>query len=559
VNFFINEFSILSPTEKKAFNEKFEEKINLVIGEKDSGKSSLARSILYTLGCDVRNLDFISKMPENIYIIDFNIDENNYLLIRKKLKGGKGKNFFKIIRNRDEIKNFYDTKGFKDYLNDIMGIELVTTDRENRETKLYPNHIFLPFYTDQDFSWQSYLTSTFTGIPFINNYKKIILEYFTGARSNEYYKLQLQKNILNSRLIERDALIKSKELIIEENNKNIKIIENINIEEFQRQYEYALNMYNNIVETEHKLKRELNEKIYKKNSLLEMKVKLDSSIDEIINQELGEKCPNCKQEIHKDMEENYKLLLTQQNLIKEREKLNMYLEEAEEEISYSMSNVKNIKYENVELRNKLNADAEIIKLSDRANSYALNQVNEKLLDEVSKLRVLRDKDQESLEKVEKSLNDLNKINVAKEYKELMIKAFEDLEIPFAYKNYYVSNLESVNIMLSGATKVQAYIAQYLSIYRMAINAENTINIPMFIDTFLKDDFNGQEKDRTSKYIFNNLKDNFQSFIFISNNEQTIESISSYEYNEIDLVGRGNLLNKDYNSIYDRYVELLKEA
>ena len=559
MNFFINEFSILSPTEKKAFNEKFEEKINLIIGQKDSGKSSLARSILYTLGCDVRSFDFLHKMPENIYIIDFNIDENNYLLIRKKLKNGRGKNFFKIIRNRGEVKKFYDTKGFKDYLNAIMGIEIDITDKNNEKTKFYPNHIFLPFYTDQDYSWQNYLSGTFTGISFISNYKKIILEYFTGARSNEYYKLQLEKNRLNRRLLEKEALIKSKELIIEENNKNIKVIENIDIESFQRQYQYALDVYRNIIETEHKLKGELNEKIYKKNSLLEMKSKLDSSINEIIEQELGEECPNCKQKIYKDIEENYKLLLTQQNLIKEREKIEMYLKDVEEEIQHSMINVKNIRYKNVELRNRLDADGKIINLSDRANSYALNKVNEKLLDEITSLRLRRDKDQEELEKVEKSLNNLNKIDVAKEYKTLMIKAFKDLEIPFSYRNYYVSNLESVNIELSGATKVQAYIAQYLSIYQIAIDAKNTINIPMFIDTFLKDDFNVYEINRTSKYIFNELKDKFQSFIFISNNEQTIEAISSYEYNEIDLVNKWSLLNKDYNLIYKQYEELLKEV
>ncbi|CAG9359593.1 hypothetical protein [Clostridium perfringens] len=557
MDFFINEFSILSPTEKKAFNEKFSGKINLIIGEKDSGKSSLARSILYTLGCDVKSFDFEATMPENIYIIDFNIQENNYILIRRKLKTGRGKNFFKIVKNNNEIKTFYDTKLFKDYLNDIMKIEFLTKKKNGELTKLYPNHIFLPFYTDQDFSWQDYLKDTFKYIEFIKNYKKIILEYFVGARSNEYYKLQLEKSTLNNELDEIRAMIRSKKSIIKENNRNIKIIENIDVEEFKKQYEYFLKIYNNVINKEHRLKKELNEKIYKKNSFMEMKNKINSSINEIIEGELEQNCPNCKQKIEKDIEENYKLFLTQQNLIKEREKICMYINDIEEEINNSIDKIKDIKYENFELRNKLDSDQKIISLTDRANSYALNQVNEKLVKDISGLEKLNEIKQKELENVEKCLNKLNDSDFATEYKKLMISSFEQLEIPFSYKNYYVSNLESVNIMLSGATKVQAFIAQYLSIYKMIINEENTINIPIFIDTFLKDDFNNQEIYRTSKYIFDNLKDNFQSFIFISNNEETIKSISNYEYNKLVLNGKRNLLSKNYDSIYSKYIYFIK--
>ncbi len=74
-----------------------------------------------------------------------------------------------------------------------MGIEVVTMGIDKKETQLYPNHIFLPFYTDQDNSWQDYMDSTFNGIKFIKNHRKVVLEYFTGARPNEYYRLNLKK------------------------------------------------------------------------------------------------------------------------------------------------------------------------------------------------------------------------------------------------------------------------------------------------------------------------------------------------------------------------------
>lgn len=556
MNFIINEFTILAPSIKKAFNQTFKRNINLIVGVKDSGKTTLVRSMLYTLGCDVKGFDFIDKYPSNIYIIDFNIDDDKFILIRKRIKDGRGKNFFKIIKNNIEIFTFFDTSNYKEFLNKIMKIEVVTRGKDKTETTLYPNHIFLPFYTDQDNSWQNYLSGTFNGIVFIDNYKKVILEYFTGARPNEYYGLQLEKTNLVNQLDDLNALIKSKELIIKENINNIKIIENIDVEDFKKQYDFFLKMYNNILNSEHELKKELNEKIYKKNSYLDIKSKVTQSIDSFIESELTNTCPNCEQIIHNIMEDNYKLYQAKENLINERDKLNMYLKDIESEISITLKELNNLKEEDQSLKSKLDTTAKLVNLNDRADSYALNRVNSKLENEIDKLRIERDKKNESLEITKKELSELNKYDVSTKYQELMISSFIELGVPFSYNNYYTSNLESVKISLSGATKVQAYIAQYLSIYQMITNNDKCITIPMFIDTFLKDDFNLQEIQKTTKYIFNTLIDKEQSFIFIADNEQTLDSVKNYNINKIFLDAPSSILTDGYEKNYTKYEEYM---
>lgn len=556
MNFIINEFTILAPSIKKAFNQTFKRNINLIVGVKDSGKTTLVRSMLYTLGCDVKGFDFIDKYPSNIYIIDFNIDDDKFILIRKRIKDGRGKNFFKIIKNNIEIFTFFDTSNYKEFLNKIMKIEVVTRGKDKTETTLYPNHIFLPFYTDQDNSWQNYLSGTFNGIVFIDNYKKVILEYFTGARPNEYYGLQLEKTNLVNQLDDLNALIKSKELIIKENINNIKIIENIDVEDFKKQYDFFLKMYDNILNSEHELKKELNEKIYKKNSYLDIRSKVTQSIDSFIESELTNTCPNCEQIIHNIMEDNYKLYQAKENLINERDKLNMYLKDIESEISITLKELNNLKEEDKSLKSKLDTTAKLVNLNDRADSYALNRVNSKLENEIDKLRIERDKKNESLEITKKELSELNKYDVSTKYQELMISSFIELGVPFSYNNYYTSNLESVKISLSGATKVQAYIAQYLSIYQMITNNDKCITIPMFIDTFLKDDFNLQEIQKTTKYIFNTLIDKEQSFIFIADNEQTLDSVKNYNINKIFLDAPSSILTDAYEKNYTKYEEYL---
>lgn len=557
MNFFINKFSIISPINKQAFSQEFTSNVNLIVGEKDTGKSTLSRAILFTMGCDVKSFDFLKKYPENIYILEFSIKDDDFLLIRRKLKNGKGKNYFKLIKNKIDSNTYYDTTSFKDKLNEILGILLVTTGKENVETKLFPNHIFLPFYTDQDYSWQSYLAATFNGVNFIPNIKKILLEYFSGARSNDYYNLQLEKNKAKADFSKVDSLIRSKNLIIQENIRNIKIIESIDVEDFKENYKMVLNLYNNIIETEHKVKKELNESIYNKNALLEMNSKLDMSIETIIRKEIEKECPTCNQRVDNNMEHNYRLLLTRENLINEREKINMHLSETENSINESMEQVKVLRIDQNNIEEKLNADTTVVSLIERADSYALSRINIKLKEEIIVLEIQRKDYEFKVEEVEKRLKKLNEKNVSQDYKRLMIQAFNDLNIQFAFKNYYTSNLESVDISLSGASKVQAFIAQYLTIYEMSLKNKDIINIPMFIDTFLKDDFNNDEIMRTAQFIFNKLENTFQSFIFISNNEQTLNIIKEYNYNRIDLTEPYNFFKSNYEETYEEYFKELE--
>lgn len=234
----------------------------------------------------------------------------------------------------------------------------------------------------------------------------------------------------------------------------------------------------------------------------------------------------------------------------------MYLKDIESEISITLKELNNLKEEDQSLKSKLDTTAKLVNLNDRADSYALNRVNSKLENEIDKLRIERDKKNESLEITKKELSELNKYDVSTKYQELMISSFIELGVPFSYNNYYTSNLESVKISLSGATKVQAYIAQYLSIYQMITNNDKCITIPMFIDTFLKDDFNLQEIQKTTKYIFNTLIDKEQSFIFIADNEQTLDSVKNYNINKIFLDAPSSILTDAYEKNYTKYEEYM---
>ncbi|HDR7257902.1 hypothetical protein [Bacillus mycoides] len=559
MNFFINKFSILSKTLNKSFSETFDKGINLIIGEKDSGKTSLARAIMFTLGCDVCNFNLKRKLPDIIFILEFSLDDQDYTLIRKQLNTtGRGKNYFKLIYN-DKEEVFFDTKTFTERLNDLFKINIIMLDKNNERTYLYPNHIFLPFFIDQDYSWQNYLASTFTGLNFIYNYRKIILEYYSGMRSNQYYELLLKKNETKKEYQKLESLVDSKELIYQENINNMKIIEDVDIEKFKEKYQTVLKIYDNIIKTEHQLKNKFNELSYEKNSLIKQHERLSLTIETIIPDELEEHCPNCKQIIYKKLDENYKLLTSKENLINEREKIQLQLKDIEEEIFSTNKQISEINIKGTKIETKLNADENLISLAERAESYAFSKINDNLHQEIDNLIINKEIKKEELETIESQLNELNHNNITGKYQKLMIEAYKDLNIEFSYKNYYTSNLESVNINLSGASKVQAFIAQYLSILELVLINSKSVHIPMFIDTYLKDDFNQDEINRTTDFVFKKLNEGHQAFLYISNNRDTLSRIENYDYNykKIELESEKQLFKEDYMTVYSEYKKFLE--
>ncbi|WP_340010810.1 ATP-binding protein [Paenibacillus sp. FSL H7-0690] len=547
------DFAILSPHDKKAFEINFTSGVNLVYGQKDSGKSTISRAMMYTFGCDVKNFSLNESHPNNIYILRFTIQEDVYILLRKKLKSGKGKNFFKIYKNEDYIGSFYSTKEFTNYLNQIFNISVVTMDNESNETKLYPNHIFSLFYTDQDNSWQNYLSSTFSNLAFIKQYRKIILEYFTGSRTNEYYDLRLNQQKKEVEINQIKALLDSKKLIFKENQNNIKIIENVNEDEFIKQYELVLRIHQNIINTEHELKKNINKRLYQKNKYIETYEVLTTNINDYIEPEIDDECPNCHQHIVRGFQNDYELFVARENLINERDKVRMFLEEINKELEKEKKELRELKKEDVNIRSKLDADGSLLQLSERADSYALNRINMNLEKEIDVLKNQLDELKESKKIIDSKVRKQKDIDLSQKYKELMKESFDLLSIEFSYKSFYDNNFESVKISLSGTTKVQAFIVQYLTIYKLMKKNKGIIKIPMIIDSYLKDHFSEHDADITTKYIFDTLIENsHQAFVFITDNEQTKQSINFEEINTIKLNEVRGLLTDNYDKVYQEY-------
>ncbi|MFP1483214.1 AAA family ATPase [Escherichia coli] len=74
---------ILSLRDRKAFSYEFSEGVNFIYGTNDVGKSSLIKSLYYTLGGDLR-LDDAWKSDDIVTLVEINNGENDFIFLRYK-------------------------------------------------------------------------------------------------------------------------------------------------------------------------------------------------------------------------------------------------------------------------------------------------------------------------------------------------------------------------------------------------------------------------------------------------------------------------------------------
>lgn len=73
------------------------------------------------------------------------------------------------------------------------GFNLVLTDKKGQSVQADPKCFFLPFYINQDGSWQS-SWNTFTGLQQFSQPIGSILEYFSGVKPPEYYEAKARRD-----------------------------------------------------------------------------------------------------------------------------------------------------------------------------------------------------------------------------------------------------------------------------------------------------------------------------------------------------------------------------
>lgn len=167
--------------------------LNIILGKNKTGKSSLIKSIFYTMGCKVFFEDSWLKIIDELHL-EFSFDNKNYILKRISntenytlLDLQTSKIVFQTIDYKTFCKKFFELFDINFYLNE---------KKSKKEIPVPPAAIFNFNYIDQDRGWNLDLANNFYNLSYIQDVNRTVVKYVVGETTNNYFKLKIKNNTL---------------------------------------------------------------------------------------------------------------------------------------------------------------------------------------------------------------------------------------------------------------------------------------------------------------------------------------------------------------------------
>lgn len=178
---------LLSTREKAAQKFSFDPKTTVILGENDTGKSCLIKSVYAAFGADPAKINPTWVEAKVDIFVEFTVDGTPHSILRS------GNNFGLYDSNGNTIWSGSGiTRGIGLELARLLSFELTLPDRSGELLVPPPAFLFLPFYVDQDASWVGNWNS-FSNLQMFSNYRKDVANFHAGLRPNEYYQAKALK------------------------------------------------------------------------------------------------------------------------------------------------------------------------------------------------------------------------------------------------------------------------------------------------------------------------------------------------------------------------------
>ena len=180
------EIKILSLTERKARRIQFDSKFTVITGTNDTGKSSIIKSIVWTLGATPEKMDDIWERANTMWYLSFLLDDVYYAVFR----------YFNTFLILDKDRNIlHKEQGESSVSSVLLGLFKFPLKLITKKNDLItpPTFAYLsPFYIDQDKSWLA-PWSNFKGMGMFSGIKDSLARFHTGIRVPKYYEIKLEK------------------------------------------------------------------------------------------------------------------------------------------------------------------------------------------------------------------------------------------------------------------------------------------------------------------------------------------------------------------------------
>ncbi|MBR8701287.1 hypothetical protein IX317_001088 [Fusobacterium sp. DD29] len=549
----INNFKIIEISTQKFGNFVFSDSVNIISGNNKQGKSTLIKSIMYTLGFSVKKWADNFDRKDFIYILNINIGDRTHEIIRMSDKAW-------FINEK-----VYDLSDYRKFLKHELNITSELIGKDTHSHIPYPTDLFLFNYVDQDDSYNDLFKGNHQSRTMYdkNELEKIYKEYI-GLSNDDILKLQNYVKVLRNEkndLINKQKLLKN--LLEKHETKKLELI-SFSVEEYKKEIEKIETSINEFLLERNKLERE---KFKILNNLKEYdfeKIQLENLYDELEKNTASVKCKFCNSKLNQTFEQRYERELSKtsivvqyvelKNLIKEEEnklkKNNEKIEICEKkllEIQELFSNSKsNLKFAEI-IEN--NVKFGIIRGLNDEYTYNANQIDDKerLISDTKKNIDVMKKEQEEYEKE------------IKNFYHAKIKEVNSL-FPQDDASYFENRFMMFQNKKTGSDSNISLVIGYY-IYFSILVKYSKIKFPIIWDTFIKEALDTSNAEGLEKLINEHvLKLNTQ--IICSNIPETdkdikIKNIEKYNVIEIKEEICNTALGDTEKELLDKIFYILK--
>ncbi|MBO7822136.1 hypothetical protein [Burkholderia pseudomallei] len=170
---------LLSESERKARSIPLGEKRTILVGGNHTGKSTVIRHFFHVFGCETRSMG--KTWDNHVHAaLDFELSGTPYRMLRTH-------DLFALFSENRILWATRNKSLLRDKLSELFDFVLPLTTKSSGVQLGRPNLFFLPFYVDQDGSWESGW-NTFLRLNEFVKWQKPAIELALDIRSSAYWK-----------------------------------------------------------------------------------------------------------------------------------------------------------------------------------------------------------------------------------------------------------------------------------------------------------------------------------------------------------------------------------
>lgn len=551
---------VLSMKEKKSKKITFHEKVTIINGVNDTGKSALIKSIFYTFGANTK-LQAKWKKANIVSCVTFKFQNNDYKMVRYKDQFG-------LFDNEDKlIQSFYSvTDELAPYFANLFNFKIELKDSNNRMLQVPPAFCLLPFYIDQDNGWQK-TWSSFEQLGQLKyGWKKNIIDFHTGARPSEYYSLKKEKDELLSHKQHYSEEQKELDRLYLRTVKKFGTTDvSVDIDEFEKEIEILLNQLNN-KQTDLEYAKENLVGLYNDRYMIEDQINLTNSVMDELNKDytfatkniLEDKvtCPTCGEIYSNSFNERFSIANDESRCFELIADLKKDLQKINKKIDIQKKELNNIKEDFKEIHTLLQTKKKQVALNDVIQNEGKRMLLSSLATDIANVHsiILDLEEQIKTKDAElKNIDNKEKRKIIKtEYLDYMNEFLLELDVKTLSTEDF-KNLDTT-IKESGSDVPRALLAYFFSILKLIVARSTSTLFPIIIDSPLQQEPDDENKVRILEFIKKNTPQDAQLIL------STVDSANvNFEGSTIQLNKKLHVLDdQDYEKHWKQLKLLLEQ-